>query len=78
MSVEMHDLTDDERRDVLGELLLDEFKVIRKRLDDLPAIAQELHLVHGVVDDISDKILVIEAVVREHEKDLRKLKRRAA
>ena len=62
----MQSLNDDERKAVLGEVLADELKAISEYVKDVPAMQQELHQVHAAVDDISDRLKVIEYVVREH------------
>lgn len=74
----MQSLNDDERKAVLGEVLADELKTISEYVKDVPAMQQELHQVHAAVDDISDRLKVIEYVVREHEADIKQLKRKAA
>lgn len=69
----MQSLNNDERRAVLGEILADELKAISEYVKDVPAMQQELHQVHAAVDDISDRLKVIEYVVREHESDIKRL-----
>jgi len=74
----MQSLNDDERKEVLGEVLADELKVIREYVQDVPAVKQELHQVKATVEDISDRLTVIEYVVKDHESELRLLKRKVA
>ncbi len=74
----MQSLSDDERKEVLGEVLADELKVITEYVKDVPSIQQELHQVHATVNEISDRLTTIEHVVKEHESDLKKLKRKIA
>lgn len=59
----MQSLNDDERREVLGEVLSDELKAILEYVKDMPAMQQELHQVHATVSDISDRLNIIEHVV---------------
>lgn len=74
----MQDLSDDERREVLGEILADELKVIGEYVKDVPKIQEEVHQVHAKVDDVSDRLKVFEQVLREHEEEIKGLKRKAA
>jgi len=74
----MHDLTDDERKEALGELLMDELKVIREYLQDLPAMKRDLHDVKETVARIEAQQHVTDAVVRAHDDDLKELRQQAA
>jgi hypothetical protein len=74
----MQSLNDDERNAVLGDILSDELKAILEYVKEVPALQQELHQVHAAVNDISDRLHVIEHVVKEHESEIRQLKRKAA
>jgi hypothetical protein len=74
----MQSLNDDERKDVLGEVLADELKVITEYVKDVPLVRQELHQVHATVNEINERLTVIEHVVREHESDIKQLKRKVA
>lgn len=74
----MQSLNDDERKAVLGEVLSDELKAILEYVKEVPALRQELHQVHATVNDISERLHVIEHVVKEHESEIKHLKPRAA
>lgn len=74
----MQSLNDDERKEVLGEVLADELKAILEYVKEVPAMQNELHQVHATVNDISDRLSVLEQVVKEHESDIKQLRRRAA
>ena len=74
----MQSLNDDERKEVLGEVLADELKSILEYVKDMPAMQNELHQVHATVNDISDRLSVLEHVVQEHESEIKQLRRRAA
>ncbi|HVU59559.1 MAG TPA: hypothetical protein VHC98_01845 [Candidatus Saccharimonadales bacterium] len=74
----MQSLNDDERQQVLGEVLADELKAILEYVKDVPHISQELHQVHAAVNEISDRLAVVERVVKEHEADIKHLKHLAA
>jgi len=74
----MQSLSDDERKEALGEVLSDELKAILEYVKDLPSLQQELHQVHATVNDISDRLNVIEHVVKDHESEIKSLKHNAA
>ncbi len=74
----MQSLNDDERKEVLGEVLSDELKAILEYVKDTPSIQQELHQVNATVNDISDRLSIIEHVVREHESEIKNLKSKNA
>ncbi|MHB1865360.1 MAG: hypothetical protein ACYCPS_04360 [Candidatus Saccharimonadales bacterium] len=74
----MQSLNDDERKEVLGEVLADELKVIREYVEDVPAIKRDLHQVKTTVDEINNHLSVIEHVVKDHETDIKSLKHKAA
>lgn len=74
----MQDLTDDERKGILGEVLMDEFKVIREYLQDIPDMKQQLNNVHALSQDTNDRLKVVESVVREHETEIKSLKHKIA
>ena len=73
----MQDLSDDERREVLGEVLHDELKVIGEYVKDVPKIQDEVHQLHTKVDGISNKLKVFKHIFKEHEEELRQLKPKA-
>jgi hypothetical protein len=74
----MQSLNDDEEKQVLGEVLADKLDTIMDYVKDVPALGQELHKVHATVNEISDRLTVIEHVVREHESGIKHLKRKTA
>lgn len=74
----MQSLSDDEEKQILGEVLADKLDAILEYVKDVPAMGQELHKVHATVNEISDRLTVIEHVVREHESEIKHLKREAA
>lgn len=74
----MQDTSDEDRKEVLGEVLADELKVISEYVKDVPKIQVELHQVHAKVDDINDRLKVFEHVLKEHEYEIKSLKQRAA
>lgn len=74
----MHDLTDNEERQVLGELLKDKLDVILEYVSDIPAIKKDVHRLKVDVDELKTDVKVIKAVVREHDVDIQWLKTKVA
>jgi hypothetical protein len=74
----MQDLSDDERREVLGEILMDELKSIGEYVKDVPKIQEEVHQIHATVDDMNGRLRVFEHVLKEHEGEIQQLKHKAA
>ena len=70
----MLSLSDDEEKQVLGEVLKDKLDAILEYVKDMPEVKEEIHQVHAIVDDTKDRITVIEQVVKGHETDIKKLK----
>ena len=67
----MQSLNDDERREILGEVLLDELRVIREYVQDIPGMKQQIH-------EINERLIVVEGVVNAHEFDIRQLRQQLA
>lgn len=74
----MQSFNDDEEKRVLSEVLADKLDAIMDYVKDVPVLGQELHKVHATVNEISDRLTVIEHVVREHELEIKHLKRKTA
>lgn len=74
----MQSPNDDERKEALGEVLADELKAILEYVKDVPAMQNELHQVHATLNDISDRLSVLEHVVKDHESEIKQLRPRAA
>lgn len=81
----MIDLTDDERREALGELLMDELKAIREGIDQLNGLPTQVQVVDTRLSSVEGDVTVIKAAVtdiskhvHEHEKDIRYLKTKFA
>src|SRR4051794_31510183 len=70
-----HTMDDATRKAVLGEALMDELKAIREYVQDTPGMKQELREVKIAVDDFRADVHVVKAVARDHEAELRILKR---
>lgn len=63
----MQNLSDDERRDVFGEILLDELKAIREYVSEIPAIKQKLN-------EVDQRLIEVERIVKIHEVDIRQIR----
>ncbi|MBX6333937.1 hypothetical protein IRY61_01185 [Candidatus Saccharibacteria bacterium] len=74
----MHDIDDETRKEVLGEILMDELKAIREYVEDVPKMNQKVHQISATLDEVNERMAVLEAVVREHDAELRKLKHKTA
>jgi hypothetical protein len=70
----MQGLTDNERKQVLGEILFDELKAIREAIANLPT-REELNRLSEKVDNVAGDVKVIKAVVTDHEKEIQNIKR---
>jgi len=66
----MPGLNDDERRQVLGEVLMDELKAIREYVQDIPAIKHDVQRLKTDVDEVRDDVKVIKAAVTAQSKQL--------
>lgn len=65
----MQDLSDDDRKQVLGEVLFDELRAIRESLEDVPK-RTEFNELSGKVDQISKDVETIKLVVTDHSRQL--------
>ena len=74
----MLNLSDDEEKQVLGEVLKDKLDAILEYVKDMPEVKEEVHQVHAIVDDTKERLSVIELVVKGHETDIKKLKSNTA
>ncbi len=66
----MQDLSDEDRRDVLGEVLMDELKAIREGIANLPT-RQEFNALQDVVDELSGDMKVVKAAVTDQSSVLK-------
>jgi len=60
----MQSISDDERKEVLGEVLMDELKAIREGIADLPT-RRESNEVKEVVKDLKSDMKVVKAAVTD-------------
>lgn len=74
----MISLNDEERREVLGEILMDELKAIHECVADIPVIKADIAMLKEDVSELKDDMKVVKVVLRDHEKDIRYLKTKVA
>lgn len=65
----MPDLSDDERKGVLGEVLLDELKAIREGIANLPT-RTEFNRLEDKVNDLTSDVKTVKAVVTSQSQQL--------
>lgn len=63
----MQGLDDNERREVLGEVLADELKVILEYVKDIPLIKHKLY-------EIDRRLIKVERIVKAHEFDIKQIR----
>lgn len=66
----MQDLSDDDRKTVLGEVLMDELKVIREYLEDIPVIKQKVTSIDERLSVVESDMKVVKAVLTDHSQQL--------
>ena len=69
----MQSLTDKERKEVLGEVLADELKVIREYVQDVPIIKDGVARLENDMEIVKTDIKAIKAVVRHHSLEIKAL-----
>ena len=63
----MHSLSDDEKREVLGEVLADELKAIHELVSHVPVITKKVNTLDHNIQIIKSDVKAIKAVVKNHE-----------
>ena len=61
----MQSLNDNERKEVLGEVLADELKVIKEYVKDLPYIERKVGILEKDMQEAKSDIKVIKAVLTD-------------
>ena len=74
----MQTLSDDEKREVLGEVLADELKAIHGYVKDIPEMLQQMSSMDNRLENVESDIKVIKAAVTDHETQLHGLKSKTA
>ena len=64
----MQSLNDDERKDVLGEVLADELKAIHELVKDVPAIKEDVHELKQDVEELKNDMKVVKAAITDVSK----------
>lgn len=66
----MHDMSDDDRKQILGEALMDELKAIREYVQDVPVIKNDIKELKEVVEQLKSDVKVIKAAVTDQSTQL--------
>ncbi|HUD06499.1 MAG TPA: hypothetical protein VMR34_01300 [Candidatus Saccharimonadales bacterium] len=67
----MQSLSDNERKEVLGEVLADELKAIRESVHDVPKISKKVDLLEEDMKEVKSDIKVIKAAVTDVSRHLK-------
>ena len=60
-------MDDEMRKEVLGEVLMDELKAIREYVEEVPKIRQTVDQIDKNLEEVQTDVKVIKTVVKEHE-----------
>ncbi len=74
----MQSLSDDEQRHILGEVLADQLKAILEYVQEIPDVKRRLGSLETKVDKVDSRLIVVEAIVKDHEIELKAIKRQLA
>jgi len=66
----MQSLNNDERKQVLGEVLSDELKVIRGYVQDVPLLKQDIQMIKVDVSELLSNIKVVKTAVTDISRQL--------
>ena len=69
----MQSLDDEERRQVLGEVLADELKVIREYVQDIPEIKKDVHSLKEDVEILKSDMKIVKTAISNHASRLTQL-----
>ena len=72
----MHNLDDEDRKAVLGEVLMDELKVILEYLEDVPIIKQKVTRLESDVGELKADMKVVKAAITDQSRQSHDLDRR--
>lgn len=70
MTLTVQDMDDKTRLALLGEVFMDELKVIREYLEDIPAMKKRLESVDQRLANVEADVHVIKMVVTDHSRQL--------
>jgi 2-phospho-L-lactate guanylyltransferase (CobY/MobA/RfbA family) len=68
MNHTMQDLSDDERKQVLGEVLMDELKAIREYVQDVPLIKADVQQLKADVTELKTDMRAVKAAVKDYSR----------
>lgn len=63
-------MNEEQRKAVLGEVLMDELKAIREYVEDIPEIKNDVSKLKDDMAEVKSDVKVIKAVVKNHSKRL--------
>ncbi len=66
----MQNLDDEDRKAVLGEVLMDELKIIREYLEDIPVIKQDVKQLKQDIDELKSDMKAVKVIAKDHSKHL--------
>ncbi len=69
----MQSLNNDERKQVLGEVLADELKVIREYVEDIPDIKKDVHKLKEDIAQIKSDMKIVKVITKNHESRIMQL-----
>jgi peptidoglycan hydrolase CwlO-like protein len=67
----MQGLNDDEKRQVLGEVLADELKAIHDLVKDVPNVSRKVNKIEVDVESLKNDMKAVKAVVTEHSHEIK-------
>lgn len=70
----MQSLNDDERREVLGEVIADELKAIGEYVQDIPTIKRQVVQMHDKLDSLENRFGIFEHLVKTHDQQIGQLR----
>lgn len=65
-------MDDEMRKEVLGEVLMDELKAIREYVQDVPVIKQTVERIDDRLEVVESDVKAIKAVVTDHSRQLQR------
>lgn len=74
----MMSLNDDERREVLGEVLMDELRVIREYVSDIPIVKEKVSRLEQIAEEHTQILQRHDVLLRIHDRDIEQLKAKLA
>ena len=66
----MQSLNNDERKQVLGEVLSDELKVIREYVQDVPLLKQDIQVIKGDISELKSDMKIVKVAITDMSRQL--------